>query len=210
MKPFILVAFCILGTGGCAIPCEWALSEELCNPLDIEIDIDADIIGDTGVSLIEIPTEYQICLEGFIPIGTQICGHRGGEPTQVCSVGPGGAPSCTIVNEPLEFYIKQCLSGDTNNHPTRVINCEQCTQDLTQVKTIEDLPTALKLAPRCSQPSIQDEPPYPPELCGMQPEFDEDFCVDYPHPQNCVDPDKWIAFLFCDGKEWQHLCVCTQ
>lgn len=166
----------VLLLGACSVPCDWALPGEFCNP----VDIDADVIGDTGVSLVEIPSEYQVCMGGIVSTYTQICEHTGGEAMRECSVPPPGSnqlPICQVVTEPLVLFVKECLLKDLNGAPTKVILCEKCSQDLSTIDGVEDLKDALKPAPLCRNPKLKDGMPYLAVFCGLKPALNVNYCT---------------------------------
>lgn len=204
MRCFLLF-FAVLFSG-CTIPCEPVFPEAFCDPPDI----DADVIGDTGVTVLEIPHELQNCVRGFVPLGTQICEHTGGEPTLVCSYPPPGSvekPVCNVVNDPLVFQVKTCLQED--RAPVATHTCKTCEQSLEGVDALDELQAALAFAPVCTSAKA-----YNPnaDLCpAAKPLLNLNFCKQNIPPQKCVAPHVWAPTLTCKlglPSVWIHTCVC--
>lgn len=203
----ILVVLVIL-LQGCAIPCDW-ISEEVCEPLPgEELTSDADVIGDSDVSVHEIPWELQRCVEGVVPTWTAICEHFGGERTQVCAVSPNGATVCKWENPPLIFTVKQCVPGE--GAPRTVYTCVGgCEQDLTvafEERTPAALREALSKAPVCSNPQAFHIPDAQSCSGVPKPFLLSNYCA-RTMPQACSG--RWKQISVCYGQTWVPSCVCT-
>lgn len=193
---------------GCAIPCDW-ISDEICEPLPWEnLPQDADVIGDSDVSVHEIPWELQRCVDGIVPTWTAICEHRGGERTQVCAVSPTGATVCKWEIPPLVFTVKQCVPGE--RAPRTVYTCGGgCEQDLSQAfeeQTAVDLREALSHAPVCSSPQAFHMPDAQSCATAPKPLLATNYCA-RTMPQSCSG--KWKQISICYARAWVPSCVCT-
>lgn len=191
---------------GCDIPCEW-ISDDVCEPFPGEqLSGDADVIGDSDVSVQEIPPELQRCVQGIVPTWTGICEHRGGEPGRVCAYGPKGEV-CHDVNEPIQFRVEQCVPGVSA--PRAVYTCDTCDQDLSQAfeeRTPEALRTALSVAPICSNPQPLHVPNVQSCSRATLPLLAANYCS-RTMPQSCAG--KWRQISVCYSRAWVPACICT-